>query len=108
LSQFDLPIEYFPGKDSFVADAMPGYAYSATSAKHDISWHGSAIAKNDAEKQIYRGFEEGRQLRCHTHFVLHANVTPVERAKAEKEKADKLEKCHADERDVRRRRRGFI
>jgi len=108
LSQFDLPIEYFPGKDSFVADAMPGYAYSATSAKHDISGHGSAIAKNDAEKQIYMEFEEGWQLRPLRHFLFHANLTPEERAKADKGRADKLEECHADERDVRRRRTGFI
>jgi len=35
-------------------------------------------------------------------------LTPEERAKADKERADKLEKRHADERVVRRRRRGFI
>jgi len=34
-------------------------------------------------------------------------LTPEDRAKADKERADKLEKRHADERDARRRRRGF-
>jgi len=35
LSQFDLTIEYFPGKDNIVADAMPKFAYPATSAIQD-------------------------------------------------------------------------
>jgi len=37
LSQFDLTIEYFLGKDTIVADAISRFAYHATSAKQDIS-----------------------------------------------------------------------
>jgi len=37
LSEFDLTIEYFPGKNNIVADAMSRFAYPATSAKQDIS-----------------------------------------------------------------------
>jgi len=107
LSQFDLTILYFPGKDNIVANPTSRLAYPAPSAKQDISWHCSDIAKNDAEKQISRKFAEGRQLRTITHFVFHANLTPEERAKSDKEMADKLERRHADERDARRRRRGF-
>jgi len=90
-----------------VADAMSRFAYPETSANQDISWHGSALAENDAEKQISREVEEGRQLRPLTHFVFHANLTPEERGKADKERADKFKRRHADVRDARRRRRVF-
>jgi len=40
-----------------------------------------------------------------THFVFHANLTPEESAKADKQRADKLENRHPDE---ERRRRDFI
>jgi len=91
-----------------VADAMSRFAYPATSTKQHISWHGRSLTKNDAENQISREFAEGRQLRPLTHFVFHANLTPEERDKADKERENKLEKRHADERDARRRRRGFF
>jgi len=84
VSQFDLTIEYLPGKDNIVADTLSRFAYPATSAKQDISCHGSAFAKSDAEKQIFRELAEGRQLTPLTNFVSHANLTSEERAKADK------------------------
>jgi len=108
LSQFDLTREFLPGKDNIVADAMSRFAYSATSAQQDVSWHGSAFAQNDSEKPISREFAEGEQLRPLTHFVFHSNLTPEERAKADKERRDKMEKRHADKRDGRRRRRRMV
>jgi len=84
---------------------MSRFAYPATSAKLGISWHGSDIAENDAEKQISREFAECRKLRPFGHFVFYANLTPEDRAKADNERADKLENRHADE---ERGRRGFI
>jgi hypothetical protein len=47
LSQFDLDIEYLPGAENVVADAMSRWAYPATSARQDISWHGSKRAKEE-------------------------------------------------------------
>jgi len=69
LSQFDLTIEYLLGPDNIVADAMPSFAYPATASRQNISWHCSAFAENDAEKQISREFTAGRKLRPLTHFV---------------------------------------
>jgi len=35
-----------------VSDAMSRFAYPATSAKPDISWHGSDIAKNEPKSKF--------------------------------------------------------
>ena len=37
LSQFDIEIEYLPGPEKLVADAMSRWAYPATSARQDVS-----------------------------------------------------------------------
>ena len=37
----DLEIEYLWGAENVVADAMSRTAYPATSARQDVSWHGS-------------------------------------------------------------------
>lgn len=56
--------------------------------------------KNDAAKLISRG-----PAAKATHpFGNHADFTPEERPKADEERADKLLKRHADERDTRRRK----
>ena len=62
LSTFDIEIEYLPGKENVVADAMSRWAYPATSARQDVSWHGSEEAKREAERQISQEFWEGRKL----------------------------------------------
>ena len=41
LSNFDITVQYVPGKDHLVADAMSRYAYPASKAFQDCSWHGS-------------------------------------------------------------------
>jgi len=108
LSRFAFSIEYFPVKDKIMTHAMPRFAYPLTSAKQDITQHGSAMAINDAEKRIFREFAEGRQLGPFAHFVFHANLTPEKGAKADKERADKSEKRHAYSRAARGGRRGLI
>jgi hypothetical protein len=62
LSQFDLEIEYLPGEENVVADAMSRWAYPATSAKQDVSWHGSAKAKKEFQDQLAQEFQESRAL----------------------------------------------
>jgi len=41
LSKFDLEIEYIPGPENYVDDAMSLWAYPASSSREDISIHGS-------------------------------------------------------------------
>ena len=62
MSQFDLEIEYLPGDENVVADAMSRWAYPATSAKQDVSWHGSQKAKHGAQDQQVQEFQESRAL----------------------------------------------
>ena len=50
LSNFDLEIEYLPGSDNLVADAMSRFAYPASSAKQDVSWHFSFEGEKEMEK----------------------------------------------------------
>ena len=41
LSQFRLSVQYVPGKDNMVADAMSRWAYPASQAGGDVSMHGN-------------------------------------------------------------------
>jgi hypothetical protein len=50
LSQFNLQVEYVPGPDNFIADALSRWAYPATSAREDVSFHGSAQACGEVKK----------------------------------------------------------
>ena len=50
LSQFNLTVEYYPGKDNIIADAMSRYAYPASSAREDVSFHGSLGAHEEIKK----------------------------------------------------------
>jgi hypothetical protein len=52
LSQFDLEIRYIPGPDNVVADALSRWAYPASSAREDVSFHGSAQAKQEVDNII--------------------------------------------------------
>ena len=62
LSQFNLTVEYYPAKDNIVADAMSRYAYPASSAREDVSFHGSLAAHEEMKKIIEREVAEGRMV----------------------------------------------
>jgi hypothetical protein len=53
LSKFDLVVEYLPGPENVVADALSRFAYPACRAFQDTSFHGSAEAR-DQMKAIVR------------------------------------------------------
>ena len=50
LSQFDLEVHYIPGDENAVADALSRYAYPASSAREDVSFHGSAQNCEEVKK----------------------------------------------------------
>ena len=54
LSKFDLSVQYVPGKDNVVADAMSRFAYPACKTFQDVSTHGSEEARREAEKNYGR------------------------------------------------------
>ena len=56
LSQFDLTIEYLPGTENLVADAMSRWAYPASSSRQDVSWHGTKEAKEEVDEQRAKEF----------------------------------------------------
>ena len=60
LSQFRLEVQYIPGKENVVADAMSRWAYPATSAREDVSFHGSWQAKEDVRKMLQKEKQEER------------------------------------------------
>lgn len=60
LSQFNLQVEYIQGKDNDIADAMSRYAYPASSAREDVSFHGSAQADAEVKKLIAQELAESR------------------------------------------------
>ena len=58
LSQFDLQVVYVPGPTNVVADAMSRYAYPATSAREDVSFHGSAEAREEVRRMVEQHMQE--------------------------------------------------
>ena len=52
LSQFDVEVQYIPGPENTVADALSRWAYPASSAREDVSFHGSAQAKAEVDDII--------------------------------------------------------
>ena len=62
LSKFDLQVQYLPGKDNVVADALSRFAYPACKAFQDTSFHGSEAAREEMKKIIEEELLEGRTV----------------------------------------------
>ena len=62
LSQFDLEIRYIPGPDNVVADAMSRWAYPASSAREDVSAHGSKEACEEVERMMRKELLESQNM----------------------------------------------
>ena len=56
-----------PGKDNVVADALSRFAYPASSAREDVSFHGSSQACEEIQKIIEKELLEGRMV---GHLIL--------------------------------------
>ena len=67
LSKFDLTIFYVPGKDNVVADALSRWAYPACKAFQDVSWHGSALSKQEMQEIIEEEKQEEKQVNICVH-----------------------------------------
>ena len=62
LSQFNLEVQYIPGKDNTVADTMSRFAYPASSSREDVSFHRSARADAEVRKLIEQEIAEGNMI----------------------------------------------
>jgi hypothetical protein len=62
LSQFNLTVEYYPGKEILIADAMSRFAYPASSSREDVCFHGSAASHAEVTKLIQKENEQGRMV----------------------------------------------
>ena len=78
LSQFNLQVEYVPGPDNFIADALSRWAYPATGAREDVSFHGSAESCKEVKKMIELEKSEGRSVGV---VVLGRPPSPVRPAR---------------------------
>jgi hypothetical protein len=58
-----LAVVYIPGKDNVVADALSRWAYPASSAREDVSFHGSVKARDDVRDMLNTVKEEDREER---------------------------------------------
>jgi len=55
LSQFYLEIKSIPGPENLVADDLSGWTHPASSAREDVSLHGSLDACKEVENDAKRG-----------------------------------------------------
>ena len=62
LSKFDLTIQYMPGEDNIVADAMSRFAYPACKAFQDSSFHGNEESREEMKRIIADEIAEGRMV----------------------------------------------
>lgn len=62
LAQFDLKVEYVPGPENVVADAMSRWANPASSAREDVSSHGSALARDEVHEIMKKEREDEETL----------------------------------------------
>lgn len=62
LSKFDLEIIYSPGPENYVADAMFGWAYTASFSKENVSIQGSLEACNEIAKTLDKEHVEERLI----------------------------------------------
>ena len=79
LSKFDLSVQYVPGKDNVVADAMSRFAYPACCTFQDVSVHGSAEAREEAKRIIAQELEEERTIGmiCRNTEMGEGNLQPL-------------------------------
>jgi hypothetical protein len=62
LSQFNLKVEFYPGKENINANAMSRLPYPASSSREDVCFHGSAASHAEVTKLIQKENEEFRML----------------------------------------------
>ena len=60
LSQFDLEIKYIPGPENIIPDALSRWAYPASSAREDVSFHGSVEARNEVQEMLQQEMAQSR------------------------------------------------
>ena len=76
-SRFNIVVEYVPGKDNVVADALSRWAYPATADREDVSFHGSAQSKievlrmQEQEKMMASSLAESAVVR-HVQIVTRS------------------------------------
>ena len=69
LSKFDIQVQYVPGKENVVADALSRWAYPASKALQDCSWHGSAQDWEEMQQIMKEELEDGKMVGLIPHFA---------------------------------------
>ena len=66
-------MQYIPGKDNIVADAMSRFAYRACKTFQDTSSHGSEVARQEVREIIEQELAEARTVALICHSADSAN-----------------------------------